>query len=150
MQAIGMSVGDIGIRAFNAPGQVCADEQIQDPVNAVGRNPSPLRLRHRLGNVICRCWLIETRQCRENLGAHRRPLLTGSLQRGLRGDGKRNAFMFMMLVATHRAYLSFYRPSGKLGTQPDSVRGPAVEIMPQREQANAHQREQRLATAIMR
>ena len=86
----------------------------------------------------------------EKLGAHRRPLLTGSLQRGLRGDGKRNAFMFMMLVATHRAYLSFYRPSGKLGTQPDSVRGPAVKIMPQREQANAHQREQRLATAIMR
>ena len=39
MMTAGMSVGDIGIRTFNAHGDVVCYEQIEDAVNAVGRDP---------------------------------------------------------------------------------------------------------------
>ena len=52
VQAAGMLVGDIGVGAFDPPREVGADEQVEDPVDAVGGDPPPLRLRHRLGDVI--------------------------------------------------------------------------------------------------
>ena len=36
VQAVGMIVGDIGVFAFDAAGEVGADEQVEDSVDAVG------------------------------------------------------------------------------------------------------------------
>ena len=52
VQAIGVGVGDIGIGAFDPPREVGADEQVEDPVDAVGRDPPPFGLGDRLGDVI--------------------------------------------------------------------------------------------------
>ena len=42
VQAIGMVVGDIGVGALDPAGEVGADEQVEDPVDAVGGDPAAL------------------------------------------------------------------------------------------------------------
>src|SRR3546814_10509755 len=44
VEAVGMLVGDIGVGAFHPPRQVGADEQIEDAIDAVRRDPPPLLL----------------------------------------------------------------------------------------------------------
>ena len=44
VQAVGMLVGDIGVGTLDPPRQIGADEQVEDPVDAVGRDPAVLRL----------------------------------------------------------------------------------------------------------
>src|SRR3954471_15836517 len=51
VQAVGMLVGDVGVGALDPPREVGADEQVEDPIDAVGGDPASLRLRHRLGDV---------------------------------------------------------------------------------------------------
>ena len=52
VQAIGMVVGDIGVGALDPAGEVGADEQVEDPVDAVGGDPAALVLRDLLGDVV--------------------------------------------------------------------------------------------------
>jgi len=44
VQAIGVRVGDIGVGAFDSPREIGADEQVEDPINAVGRDAAPFGL----------------------------------------------------------------------------------------------------------
>src|SRR5690242_10264518 len=45
VQAFGMLVGDISIGAFDPPGEIGADEEVEDPVHAVCRNAPAFGLR---------------------------------------------------------------------------------------------------------
>ena len=92
VQAVGMVVGDIGVGALDPAGEVGADEQVEDPVDAVGRDPPALVLRDLLGDVVGRGRPVEAGQRVEHGGAHRRPLLARLLHRRLRGLGEVGAF----------------------------------------------------------
>ena len=50
----GWTVGDIGVRALDPPRQVGAYEQVEDPVDAVGRDPFAAPRRHRFGEIVSR------------------------------------------------------------------------------------------------
>ena len=77
MQAIGVGVGDIGIGAFDPPGEIGANEQIEDPVDAIGRDPAFLL--HRRGTRIAPStlhpWFAHARTAAgiPCLPGHRRP-----------------------------------------------------------------------------
>src|SRR3546814_6670498 len=43
VQTFRMGVGDIGVGTFHPPRQIDADEQVQDPIDAVRRHPTPFR-----------------------------------------------------------------------------------------------------------
>jgi len=49
VEAVGMLVGDIGVRTFDPPREIGSDEQIEDPIDAVGGDPSALRVRNSFG-----------------------------------------------------------------------------------------------------
>ena len=76
MQAAGVLVSDIGVGAFHPTGEICPDEQVEDPVDAVGRNPLAASFRHRFGNVISARGPVEACQRIEHRRAHVGPLLT--------------------------------------------------------------------------
>src|SRR4051794_41947693 len=77
VQAVGMVVGDIGVGALDPAGEVGADEQIEDAVDAVGGDAAALALRHLVGDVVGGGGALENRQRLENGGAHLGPPLAG-------------------------------------------------------------------------
>ena len=89
MLTIGVGIGNIGIGAFHAGRDIGGDEQIQDPINAIGRHSPPLRPRHSLCNVIGRGGLFKPNQRIKDAGPHRRPLLAGPRHRIAGGIGER-------------------------------------------------------------
>src|SRR3546814_2914884 len=72
-----MGVGDIGVGTFHPPRQIDADEQVQDPIDAVRRHPTPFGPRNRIRHVIGACRAIKTSERLEYGGAHRSPLFAG-------------------------------------------------------------------------
>ena len=101
MQTTGMGIGDIGVRAFNAAGKVGGNEQVEDPVNAIGRNALTALLRHQIGNIIGRGGFDEGRQNIENVRAHFGPLLTSLNKCGLRSTGQRFACVVVVVMLSH-------------------------------------------------
>jgi hypothetical protein len=98
VQAVGVGVGDIGIGALDSPREVGADEQIEDPVNAVGRDAPPFGFGDRFGDIIGRGRLGEPGERVEHRRAHPSPLLALAGQPVLGRGAQRFAFMHMMLV----------------------------------------------------
>ena len=101
MKTAGMGVGDVGVGAFDPPGEVGTDEQVEDPVDAVGRDPAPLRLRDRVGDVIGAGRAGEPCERIEHGRTHIRPLLAGIDQPLAGGGSKRLPGMHMVVVARH-------------------------------------------------
>src|SRR5205085_11858035 len=52
VQAARMVVGDIGVGALDPAGDVGADEQVEDAIDAVGRDPAALHARDGVGDVV--------------------------------------------------------------------------------------------------
>jgi hypothetical protein len=101
VQALGMLVGDISVGALDAAGEVRTDEQVENAIDAVGRDAAPLGLRYRLGNVIGAGRLVESRQRIEHGGAHVGPLLTLAQELVACGGLERLALVQLMVVAGH-------------------------------------------------
>ena len=101
MQAIGMVVGDIGVGALDPPGEIGADEQIEDAVDAVRRDPPPFRLRDLVGDVVGGSGAVEAGEGLEHGGAHLRPLLARALHRALGGGDERLPFVAVVMVLRH-------------------------------------------------
>jgi hypothetical protein len=75
VEAAGVLISDIGIRAFHPPREIGSDEQVEDSVDAVGCDPFAARFRYGLGNVISGRRPVETCKCVEYRRTHVRPLL---------------------------------------------------------------------------
>ena len=89
MLTIRVGIGNIGIGAFHAGRDIGGDEQVQDPIDAIGRHPPPLRARHSFCNVIGRGRLFKPNQRIKDAGPHCRPLLAGPRHCIARGIGER-------------------------------------------------------------
>ena len=101
VEAAGMLVGDIGVRAFDPAGEVSADEQVEYPIDAVGGDAAALRPRDLLGNVIGAGRLVEARQRVEHGRPHIGPLLAFSGQLVASRRLERIAFVKLMIVTAH-------------------------------------------------
>lgn len=84
MQAFRMTIGQIGIRAFDPAGDIGDREKIENAIHAVRGNPPLPGIGYGLGNVIGRGRAIELRQGLEYGRTHFGPLLAGIFERGLR------------------------------------------------------------------
>ena len=101
MKAAGMLVRDIGVGALDTAGEVCTDEQVQDPVDAVGGNPAPLRLGYGFGDIVGAGRLLKACQRVEHRRAHLRPLLADAGQSLARRSLERFALMKLVIVSGH-------------------------------------------------
>ena len=99
--ATGVAIGDIGIGAFNPAGQIAADKQIQNTINAVGRHPLAASCRNAFCHIIGRNRPPLRRQRGKNIGAHLGPLLTRLLKCVARRIGQCMARMFVVVVPGH-------------------------------------------------
>jgi hypothetical protein len=88
VKAVGMVVGDIGVGALHPAGEVGADEQVEDPVDAVGGDAPALVLADLVGDVVGGGRPVEACQRLEHGGAHLSPLLARALHRLLRRRGE--------------------------------------------------------------
>src|SRR4029453_3763447 len=147
VQAAGMFVGDIGVGAFDPHRQVGRDEQIEDPVHAVGRYAAALLLRHFLGDVIGRCRLGETGKRVEHRLAHVGPLLAALGQAGFRSGAKRLALGGVVIVAPRKGKVGMgARAKGKIGAygplnkRQELLGGDQVQPVAEREDADADHR----------
>jgi len=75
VETTGMLVGDIGVGAFDAAGEVGPNEQVEDPVDAVGRYALAASLGYSFGDVIRRRRTVEAGKGIEHGCAHFGPLL---------------------------------------------------------------------------
>ncbi len=98
MMTTRMGVGDIGIRAFHAHGDVVRHEQVEDAIDAVGRHSLAPNLGHAVGNVIGRRGLFFGGERIEYRSAHGRPLLVLSFQRVAGCVGQACASRFVMVM----------------------------------------------------
>lgn len=97
--AAGMAVGDIGVGAFDSAGKVGADEQVEDPIDAVrGHALAPLG-RDAFSDVVSGSRAVAFGQCGEDIGAHLGPLLARLDERVAGGIDKAVAAMFVMVMA---------------------------------------------------
>ena len=99
MKAFGMLISDIGISALDAPGKICTNEEVEDPIDAVGCDPAPLGLRNCFRDIVGACWLVESRQRVEHRGPHTGPLLTLLGQALARCGSQRFALVELVIVA---------------------------------------------------
>jgi hypothetical protein len=75
MQTRGVLVGDIGVRAFDPPGEVRTNEQIEDSIHAIRRHAAIQAFRDFLGDIVSARGFFEVCQCVEHRGPHIGPLL---------------------------------------------------------------------------
>ena len=108
-----MSVGDIGIGALDAASKVGADEQVEDSIDAVGRDPLAARLRHRLGDVIGGRRLVEPGKSVEHRCAHVGPLLAALGHPPSGGVAQRVALMKLVGVSGHERQIGFLKGLNK-------------------------------------
>lgn len=126
MLTVRMGVDDISVRTFDPTGEVRADKQVQNPVDAVGCNPAPLLARYRFGDIIRRSRTRKAGQSVENRGPHRCPLLPGASHRGFRCLSERSTLMKDMHMS-HEVDLGVRRAGGKTADQsftPKAERSP--------------------------
>ena len=93
-----MVVGDIGVGALDPAGEVGADEEVEDPVDAVGGDAAALVGAHLLGDVVGGGRLVEAGERLEHGGAHLRPLLARFFHGGPGGVGEVGAGMAVVDV----------------------------------------------------
>ena len=98
MQTVGMRIYKVSVGTLDSPGKVRADKQVEDPVHAVGGDPTPLRQRYRLRDVISARRLAEARERNEDAGPHWCPLLTSTLKPGLSGGDQVVTLRLMVMV----------------------------------------------------
>jgi len=101
VQAVGMGIRHIGIRAFDTAREVGADEQVEDPIDAIGRDAPVLVLRNGLGNIVSAGRPIEGCERFEDCGSHVGPLLAAALQVLASGIAERVALMQVVLMSAH-------------------------------------------------
>jgi hypothetical protein len=111
VKAVRMPVGDVGVLALDPPCEVGADEQVEDPVHAIGCDPPVLRFRHRFGDIIGAGRPLEPRQCVEHGLAHVRPLLALGLEPLAGCATKRFPFVELVFVRCHLV-VQRYAPTG--------------------------------------
>lgn len=99
MEAVGVVVRDIGVRAFNATCKICSDEQVKDSVDAIRGDPAVLRLRNGLGDIVGAGGAVERSESIENRAAHVGPLFALALQPRARRHLERVALVKLMIVA---------------------------------------------------
>ena len=119
-----MRVDDIGVRALDPTGEVCPHEQVENPVDTVGRDPAALVPRYRFSDIIGRSRSRKAGQCLENRRPHRGPLFPGTGHRGFRCVSQRSALMKDMHMS-HESDLGVRRAGGKAADQwlrPKTVR----------------------------
>ena len=115
VEAAGMLVGDIGIGAFHATGKVGADEQIEDPIDAVCRDPLAARLGNGLGNVIGAGRPVESGKGIEHRCAHIGPLLAALGHSPRRGIAQRRALMKLVGMSGHKGKIGLPTLTRKRG-----------------------------------
>jgi hypothetical protein len=98
MAAARVRVGDIGVGAFDPAGEVGGNEQVENAVNRIGRDPLAACFRDRLGNVVGRGRAALLGQRTEHFAAHPGPLLAGIDQRRARGIDQAGAGRFVVMV----------------------------------------------------
>ena len=98
MQAVGMRIRKVSVGALDPAGKVRADKQVEDPIYTVSGDPTPLRQRYRLRDVISARRLAEARERNEDAGPHWCPLLTSTLKPGLSGGDQVVALRLMVMV----------------------------------------------------
>ena len=98
VQTVGMRVRHIGIGAFDPPDQVRADEEVENPVDAVRGDAPAFALRDRIGDVVGGGRPGEAGQGFEHARPHRRPLLAGAFQRLTRGDDQIGARARLVVI----------------------------------------------------
>ena len=74
VETAGMLVGDIGIGALDAAGKIGPDEQVQDSIDAIGRDPLSASLRYRFRNIVSGRRPVEVGERIEDRGPHFGPL----------------------------------------------------------------------------
>jgi hypothetical protein len=116
MAAAGVAVGDIGIGALDPAGQVGLHEQIEDPVDRVGRHPLAAALGDILGNVIGRGRTVLRGEGVEHLGPHVGPLFARIGQRVARSLNQAGTRMLVvMMITCHDADIGGNQPRVKSG-----------------------------------
>jgi hypothetical protein len=103
MQATGMAVGQKGIGAFDPPDQIVGNEQVKDPVNAIGRYTPTARQADAVGDIIGAGGFVERGNSGKNLRAHFGPLFAARFERSLcRGSqGIAAGFDMPMIMLAH-------------------------------------------------
>ena len=96
-----MGIRDIGVRALHPPGEVGADEEVEDPIDAVRGDAAVLALRNGLRDIIGTGRSIEAGERVENGRAHVGPLLASARHPLTRRVAKRLALVQVMLVRGH-------------------------------------------------
>ena len=97
----GMGVHNIGIGAFDTDREIVHHEQVEDAINAVGRNSFAPRSRYDIGYVISGNGLVLLGQCIEDRRTHLRPLLATILQDLASLLTQGNAGKLVMMMLTH-------------------------------------------------
>ena len=107
VEAAGVAVRDEGVGAFDAADEVVRDEQVEDAIDAVGRDALAALLRDDVGDFIGARGLADFGDSVENLGAHVGPRFARALERGLRRLGERGAagLDVRMIMLAHRRFL---------------------------------------------
>ena len=96
--ATGMAVGEEGIGAFDSQRQIIRHEQVQDAIDAVGRDTFAPATRQIIGNVISGHRAFMPCQLAENSLTHAGPLLTRIGQRGAGSINQLGAGMNVMCM----------------------------------------------------
>jgi len=118
VQALGMGIRDISVRALDPSRKVRRYEQVEDPIDAVGGDAASLSARDRLGDIISARGLIETGQGFEHSLAHSGPLLALSGQAVAGSIFQRLAVMDLMIVRAHMSYRQDLDLAATTGKQP--------------------------------
>ena len=98
VEAAGVAVGDISVGAFDPAGEVGFHEQIEDPVNAVRRDPLSAFLRNKVCNIIGRRRLFKGGKHCKNIGTHVGPLFASGGQGMFGRLCKIRPMMFVMMM----------------------------------------------------
>ena len=96
-----MLVRDIGVGALDAASEIGADEQVEDPVDAVRRDPAVLVLRNLFRDVVGARRPVEARQRGEHGRAHVGPLLALIGQPRARRCREQFPFVELVVVLGH-------------------------------------------------
>lgn len=101
MDTAGMRIGNIGIGAFNAQGDIVRDEKIKDAVYAVRGDPPAPHFRNRIGDIVSGSGFFKFGKRIKNLRTHFGPLLACRNQRRFRGFGQVFAVVEDMIMTGH-------------------------------------------------
>jgi hypothetical protein len=101
MQAARMLIGHIGVGAFDPAGEIGADEQVEDSIDAIGRNSLAARLGDGFGDIISAGGSVEARKRVEYRSTHVGPLLAALDDAPSGGIVQRCALVKLMSMSGH-------------------------------------------------